>query len=256
MKNTIFDLSGRVALVTGGSRGLGKAMARIFAEAGADVAICSRNEDQLKTAAGEIWEGTGVRVEYFVTDMTRRDQVRQLADAAVRRLGKVDILVNNAGTNVPQAIDEIQDKTWDELVELNLTSCMALTRYLVPGMKQRRWGRVIYISSVMALASAAGRGPYSATKSALLGLAMAGALDLGAYNVTVNCLAPGPFATELPMSLLSEEQKAAFARRTALNRWGRPEELAGPALLLASQAGSYVTGTVLVVDGGAMGKMF
>ena len=256
MKNTIFDLSGRVALVTGGSRGLGKAMARLFAEAGADVALCSRNEDQLKAAAADVRHGTAARVEYFVTDMTRRDQVKRLADTVVQRLGKVDILVNNAGTNIPQAIDQIEDETWDHLVELNLTSCMALTRYLVPGMKQRRWGRVIFISSVMGLASSAGRSPYSATKSALLGLARASALDLGEFGITVNCIAPGPFATELPMSLLSEELKAAFADRTALNRWGRPEELAGPALLLASEAGSYITGSVLVVDGGATSKMF
>ncbi|HUT09428.1 MAG TPA: SDR family NAD(P)-dependent oxidoreductase [Thermoguttaceae bacterium] len=256
MKNTIFDLSGRVALVTGGSQGLGKAMSRIFAEAGADVMICSRSEDKLKTAAAEIAVGTGVRVEYLTTDMTRRDQVKRLAETAVERLGKVDILVNNAGTNVPQPIDEIDDETWDHLLELNLTSCMALTRALVPGMKQRRWGRVIHISSVMGLGSAAGRSPYSTTKSALLGLCWASALDLGPYGITVNCIAPGPFATDLPMTLLSEEQKAIFAGRTALGRWGRPEELAGPALLLASDAGSFITGSVLLVDGGVMCKVF
>ncbi len=256
MKDTIFDLSGRVALVTGGSRGLGKAMARIFAEAGADVAICSRKENQLQAAAAEIGQGTGVRVEYFVTDMTRREEVRRLADSTLERLGKVDILVNNAGFNVPQAIDQIEDETWDRLVELNLSSCMALTRYLVPGMKQRRWGRVIHVSSIMALGSTAQRSAYSATKAGLLGLARAGALDLGEFGITVNCLAPGPIATEMPMSILNDEQKEVFAGRTALGRWGRPEELAGPALLLASEAGSYITGAVLVVDGGVMCKVF
>lgn len=256
MKNTLFDLPGRVALVTGGSRGLGKAMARIFATAGADVMICSRGEEELKTAAAEIGDGTGTRVEYLVADLTRREDVARLAETTVERLGKVDVLVNNAGSNVPQPIDEIDDETWDRLVELNLTSCMALTRALVPGMKARRWGRVIYISSIMALASAAGRSPYSATKAALIGMTKAAALDLGPYNVTVNCIAPGPFATELPMSLLSEEQKANFAERTALGRWGRPEELAGPALLLASEAGSYITGSVLLVDGGTLSKVF
>jgi len=256
MKNTIFDLSGRVALVTGGSQGLGKVMSRIFAEAGADVMICSRSEDKLRAAAAEIAEGTGVRVEYLRTDMTRRDEVKRLAETAVERLGKVDILVNNAGTNVPQPIDEIDDQTWDNLLELNLTSCMVLTRALVPGMKQQRWGRVIHISSVMGLGSAGRRNTYSATKSALLGLCWASALDLGPYGITVNCIAPGPFATDLPMTLLSEEQKAIFAGRTALGRWGRPEELAGPALLLASDAGSYITGSVLVVDGGVMCKVF
>ena len=256
VKNTIFDLTGRVALVTGGSRGIGKAIARLFAEAGADVMICSRKEEELQKAAAEIGNGTGVRVEYLVTDMTQRDQVKRLADATVQRLGKIDVLVNNAGCNVPQPIDEIDDETWDRLVELNLTSCMALTRYVVPGMKQRRWGRVIHMSSIMGLASATGRNVYSATKSALLGLARASSLDLGPFGITVNCLAPGPILTDMPMSILSEGQKAIFAERAALQRWGQPEEIAPPALLLASEAGSYITGAVLVVDGGVMNKVF
>ena len=252
----LFDLTGRVALVTGGSKGLGKAMAAIFAEAGAAVVISSRHEHELQAAAGEIRAARGARVEYVVADMTRRDDVRRLAEAALDRLGKVDILVNNAGANLPQPIDQVRDEDWDRLLELNLTSCMSLTRAVVPGMKERRWGRIIYISSIMGLASTAGRNGYSATKSALLGLARANALDLGAFNITVNCLAPGPFATDLPMSVLSAEQQAALAARTALNRWARPEELAGPALLLASEAGSCITGSVLVVDGGALAKVF
>ncbi len=260
MTSKLFDLTGRAALVTGGSRGLGKAMATIFAEAGAAVVISSRHENELQAAAAEIVAesrgGTAPRVEYVVADMTRREDVQDLAATALDRMGKIDILVNNAGTNLPQAIDQVRDEDWDRLLELNLTSCMALTRALVPGMKERRWGRIIHISSIMGLASTAGRNVYSATKAALLGLARASAMDLGAFNITVNCLAPGPFATELPMSVLSAEQQDALAARTALNRWGRPEELAGAALLLASEAGSYITGTVLVVDGGALAKMF
>jgi NAD(P)-dependent dehydrogenase (short-subunit alcohol dehydrogenase family) len=256
LKGTLFDLTGRCALVTGGSRGLGKAMARIFADAGADLFLCSRHADELQAAAAEIRAATGTRVEYLAADMTRRDDVKRLADTAVAALDKVDILVNNAGYNVPQPIDQIRDEDWDRLVELNLTSCMALTRALVPGMKERRWGRVIHISSIMALASTGGRNAYSATKAALIGMAKASALDLGQFNITVNCLAPGPFATEMPMSILSKPQQDALGSRTALNRWGQPEELAGPALLLASEAGSYITGTVLVVDGGALAKVF
>ncbi len=229
--NALFDLTGRVALVTGGSKGLGKAMASIFAEAGAGVVISSRHEGDLKAAAAEIQDRTGARTAYVVADMTRRDDVLRLADEAVKVLGKVDILVNNAGFNIPQAIDRIRDEDWDRLVELNLTSCMMLTRALVPGMKERRWGRIIHISSIMGLASTAERNAYSATKAALGGLAQASALDLGPHNITVNCLAPGPFATDMPMAILSAEQKTALAARTALNRWGRPEELAAPALL-------------------------
>jgi NAD(P)-dependent dehydrogenase (short-subunit alcohol dehydrogenase family) len=127
---------------------------------------------------------------------------------------------------------------------------MALTRALAPQMKQRGWGRVIHVSSVMAFLSKEKRNVYSATKAALLGLARASALDLGPSGVTVNCIAPGPFLTDLPMSLLSDAEKKAFADHTALGRWGDPKELVGPALLLASEAGSYITGTTIVVDGG------
>jgi gluconate 5-dehydrogenase len=256
MSHALFDLSGRVALVTGGSKGLGKAMARGFAEAGANVVISSRHEGELKSAAAEIAEGTKAKVVYFVADMTRREEVRKLADSALAAMGKVDILVNNAGSNTPQAIDQITDDDWDRIVELNLSSCMALTRALAPQMKERRWGRIIHISSIMGLSSKEGRNAYSATKSALLGLARASALDLGPFGITVNCLAPGPFLTDLPGTLLSDAEKQSFAVRTALGRWAEPRELAGPALLLASEAGSYITGAVLVVDGGSLVKVF
>jgi gluconate 5-dehydrogenase len=252
----LFDLTGRAALVTGSSKGLGKAMARGFAEAGANVVISSRHEDELKKAQAEIRDGLDVKVSYFVADMTDRQEVKLLADKALAEMGRIDILVNNAGSNVPQPIDQITDEAWDQIVELNLTSCMLLTRALVPQMKQRKWGRVIHISSIMGLASKDARNSYSATKSALLGLARASALDLGADGITVNCIAPGPFLTDLPGTLLSAEQKKALADRTALGRWGEPRELAGPALLLASDAGSYITGEVLVVDGGALVKTF
>jgi NAD(P)-dependent dehydrogenase (short-subunit alcohol dehydrogenase family) len=126
----------------------------------------------------------------------------------------------------------------------------------VPQMKSRKWGRVIYISSIMGLASKAGRDAYSATKSAVIGLARANALELGKFGITANCLAPGPFLTDLPGKLLSDAEKATFAQRTALGRWGDPRELAGPALLLASDAGSYITGQTLVVDGGTLCMTF
>jgi NAD(P)-dependent dehydrogenase (short-subunit alcohol dehydrogenase family) len=245
-----FDLSGRVALVTGGSKGLGMAMARGLAEAGADVIISSRHEDELKRARAEIVAGTGRRGHYLVADMTDRDEVRSLAEEATRAFGKVDILVNNAGSNTPQAIDAITDEAWDNLIELNLTSVMALTRALVPGMKERRWGRVIHISSVMAYISKEKRNAYSATKAALLGLARASALELGSFGITVNCIAPGPFLTDLPMSLLSQAERDEWSKVTAIGRWGDPKELVGPVLLLASEAGSYITGQSLIVDGG------
>jgi NAD(P)-dependent dehydrogenase (short-subunit alcohol dehydrogenase family) len=250
----LFKLTGKTALVTGGSKGLGKAMARGLAVAGADVVISSRHEDELRPALAEILDGTGRRGAYVVADMARRDDVRRLAAAATEKLGRVDILVNNAGTNIPQTIDTIRDEDWDRLMETNLHSVMALTRALAPGMKERKWGRIIHISSIMALVSKSGRNAYSASKAALCGFARASSLDLGAFNVTVNCIAPGPFLTDLPGRLLSAEEKRVFAEMTAVNRWGDPKELVGPLLLLASDAGSYITGETLVVDGGFVAR--
>jgi NAD(P)-dependent dehydrogenase (short-subunit alcohol dehydrogenase family) len=254
MASGLFDLTGRVALVTGGNKGLGRAMARGLAEAGADLVISSRHADQLKVALDEILAGTGRKGAYVVADMTRRDDVANLARAALDKMGRVDILVNNAGTNVPQAIDAITDQAWDELLETNLTSVMALTRALVPQMRDRRWGRIVHISSIMAYISKEKRNAYSATKSALLGLARASALELGAFGVTVNCIAPGPFLTDLPARLLSAEEKEEWSRVTAVGRWGRPEELVGPLLMLVGEAGSYITGQSIVVDGGFISR--
>lgn len=256
MPSPLFDLRGRVALVTGGSKGLGKAMSRGFAEAGADVVISSRHDDELRTAASEINKGLETRVSTIVADMTRRDDVKRLAAEAVKAFGRIDILVNNAGTNVPQPVDAITDETWDNLLELNLSSCMALSRYLIPQMKERRWGRIIYISSIMGLASYMGRAAYSVTKSGVIGLCRATALELGQFGITANCIAPGPILTDLPASVLTKEQIDAVAVRTAAGRWGNPRELAGPAVFLASEAASYVTGSVLLVDGGIMARVF
>lgn len=246
----LFDMSGRVALVTGGSKGLGKAMARGLAQAGADVFISSRNENELKAALEEILDGTGRRGGYLVADMTKRDDVKKLARTVLEKMGRVDVLINNAGVNIPQAIDGVTDEAWDQVLETNLTSVMALTRALVPQMRARKWGRIIHISSVMAFVSKEKRNAYSATKAALIGLTHASALELGQEGVTVNCIAPGPFLTDMPGKILSAQEKADFAKTTALNRWADPAEMIGPALMLASDAGSYVTGQVLVVDGG------
>jgi len=256
MTHPLFDLRGKVALVTGGSKGLGKAMARGFAEAGADIIISSRHADELQSALTEILAGTEAKGTAIVADMTDRAAVDQLAAQSLQFQGRVDILVNNAGSNIPQSVEAIDDDKWDRIVELNLTSCMRLTRALVPQMKERRWGRVIHISSVMGLTSKPGRSSYSATKAALIGMARAMALDVGEFGVTVNCIAPGPFLTDLPASVLSQAELDNFAARTAVGRWADPRELAGPALLLASDAGSYITGTTLLVDGGLLAKGF
>src|SRR5262245_37699025 len=254
MYENLFKLTGKVALVTGGSKGLGKAMARGLAEAGADIAISSRHEEELKPALAEILQGTGRKGVYFVAHMSNRADVRRLAEEVIAKMGRVDILINNAGTNVPQAIDQITDADWDRVLEINLHSIMVLTRALVPQMKERRWGRILHISSIMAIVANQGRGAYCATKAALMGMCRASALELGPFGITVNCIAPGPFLTDLPGRRLSAEQKEQFAKMTALGRWGDPNELVGPALLLASDAGSYLTGETIVVDGGYVAR--
>jgi len=256
VQESLFGLSGRVAVVTGGSKGIGNAIARGFAQAGADLFLCSRKDDPLRAAAEEIRAQTGVRVEFMAADMAQRRDVDRVAAEARQRFEHVDILVNNAGWNTPQAIDVIKDADWQYIVDLNLNNVMALTRALVPGMKARGWGRVIHISSIMALASTPERNAYSATKAALVAMAKASALDLGPFGITVNCIAPGPIATEMPMSILSKDQQDVLAAKTALGRWGTPDELAGPALLLASEAGRFISGTCLVVDGGALARVF
>jgi NAD(P)-dependent dehydrogenase (short-subunit alcohol dehydrogenase family) len=256
MLRELFDLSGRAALVTGGSKGIGKAIARGLAEAGADVAICSRHESELNEAAAEITNGLKARCEYRVADMLDRGAVKDLAKWAESTLGRVDILVNNAGSNQPQPLVETTDEAWDRIVELNLTSCMALSRELARGMIERKWGRILHLSSVMALASNPARGCYSATKAALIGMSRAHALELGPYGITVNCLAPGPIMTDLPMSLLTDAQKKRFEELTAVKRWGQTIDMVGPALMLLSPAGAYITGTVILADGGLICRTF
>jgi NAD(P)-dependent dehydrogenase (short-subunit alcohol dehydrogenase family) len=246
----MFNLSGKVALVTGGSKGLGKAMARGLVECGADVVISSRHENELRSALDEILKGTNRRGRFIVADMEKRSDVKKLASTALEQMERIDILVNNAGTNIPEPIDGITDEVWDKILEVNLSSVMALTRALVPQMKQRRWGRIVHISSIMAFLSKEKRNVYCATKAALLGLARASAIDLGSFGITVNCIAPGPFLTDLPGSLLSDQEKKGFADHTALGRWGDPKELVGTLLLLATDAGSYITGSTVIVDGG------
>jgi NAD(P)-dependent dehydrogenase (short-subunit alcohol dehydrogenase family) len=254
MPHSRFDLGGKTALVTGGSKGLGKAMARGLAEAGADIVISSRHEEELRPALDDILKDTGRMGCYLTADLSKRDQTKRLAAQALERMGHIDILINNAGSNKVGPVDQVRDEDWDAIMELNLNSVMALTRALAPGMKARRWGRIVHISSIMGYVSKEGRNIYSATKTALIGLARSEALDLGPYNVTVNCLAPGPFLTDLPGKMLSDAEKQEFARRTALGRWGDPEELVGPVLFLASDAASYVTGATLVIDGGYLAR--
>jgi NAD(P)-dependent dehydrogenase (short-subunit alcohol dehydrogenase family) len=246
-------LDGKVAVVTGTSRGVGLGIAHELLRAGATVIGCSRGP--LETIPGVADQPDWLaRSSQRVCDQGDYRAIDEFVSGVVADYGRIDILVNNAGTNLLAPIDQVRDEDWDYLLALNLTACMALTRALVPGMKDRRWGRVIHISSILGLASKEARNAYSATKTALIGLARASALDLGPFGVTVNCIAPGVFATDLPRSTLSRDQWDSISARTALGRWGQPEELIGPVLLLASDAGSYISGSVLVVDGGLLSR--
>ena len=171
-------------------------------------------------------------------------------------VGPVDVLINNAGANHPQTLVDTTDTNWDAMIELNLTSQMRLTRALAPQMVARGWGRVIYTSSIMAFASNHARGIYSATKAGLVGMMRAQTLELGPAGVTVNCLAPGPVLTDMPMSLLNEEEKQQFSDSTALKRWGQVADMVGPVLMLASEAGAFISGEVIIADGGLLCRTF
>jgi NAD(P)-dependent dehydrogenase (short-subunit alcohol dehydrogenase family) len=251
MTSPLFDLSGRTALVTGGSKGLGLAMARTLARAGANVVIAARHAGELETALASILEGTGSRGAWLVADLARRDEVEGLARRAGESLGPIDILVNNAGINRVAPTEQVQDADWDQVLAVNLSAPMILSRALAGPMKQRGWGRIIHISSVFGVVSRSGRNAYSSTKAGLIGLTHSMALELAPHGVTVNAILPGPFETPLTAAFLADPaQNQWVIERVPMGRWGRPEELAGPLLLLASDAGSYLTGTSLVVDGG------
>lgn len=248
---TPFDLTGHNALVTGGSKGLGLSMARALARAGASVAIAARHAGELEAALASILEGTSARGAWLVADMSQRDQVESLAREAASALGPIDILVNNAGINRVSPIDAVQDVDWDEVVAVNLTAPMVLSRALSGPMVRRGWGRIIHISSVFGQVSRAGRNAYSATKAALIGMTHSMALELAPHGVTVNALLPGPFETPMTRTMHPDpSHKQWFTDRVPMGRWGRPDELTGPLLLLASDAGSYITGVALPVDGG------
>jgi NAD(P)-dependent dehydrogenase (short-subunit alcohol dehydrogenase family) len=167
-------------------------------------------------------------------------------------MGRVDIIVNNAGTNIVNPVDKIVDDDWDRLLELNLTAPMILVRELAGQMKERKWGRVINISSIFGLCAKEERGSYSATKSGLIGITRTMAQELAPWGITANAIAPGPISTPLTDRLVQGELRAYFDSMMPLGRWGTPEDLIGPVLLLASDAGSFITGTTLTVDGGWM----
>ncbi len=247
----LFRLDGRSALVTGGTRGLGRVMAEALAEAGASVCITSRSMDAARTAAEEIAAASGARVEGIEAEVTTADGVSRLVDVAHRDVGRVDILVNNAGVNIRGSVGELSESDWDTVVDTNLKGVFLLSRAFGPMMCEHRWGRVINLSSMLAAIGLPGRAPYAASKAGVVGLTRVLALEWAASGVTVNAICPGPFATEMNRQLLEDPEKyAAFVQKLPVGRWGELHEIKGIVVFLASDASSFMTGAALAIDGG------
>jgi len=247
----MFRLDGKVAWITGGTKGLGLQMAHALAGVGADVVVNSRNAEEARAAAKAISDRHGVRSFGGGADVTSSAEVTRFLQEAVRSVGSVDILVNNAGINIRKPTVDQTDDDWRRVVDTNLTGPFLCSRAVLPGMVERRWGRVIHLSSMLGHVGLAGRPSYSATKGALVLLAKTQALEVAHAGVTVNAICPGPFGTEMNRPLLEDPKKyAEFVSRIPLGRWGEMSEIDGVVVFLASKAASFVTGTTLVVDGG------
>jgi NAD(P)-dependent dehydrogenase (short-subunit alcohol dehydrogenase family) len=247
----LFRLDGRVALVTGGSKGLGRVIAQALAEAGADVAIASRTLADCQTAANEIAEATGRRAAAFAVDVTSLDELKRLSAEIESSLGPVDILVNNAGINIRGSIDELSENDFEAVMATNVTAPFLCSKVFGAKMAERGWGRVINLGSIMAVISLPGRAPYASSKAAILGLTRTLALEWATKGVTVNAICPGPFATDMNKQLLNDPVKyKEFVAKIPMGRWGELHEIGGCAVFLASDAASFVTGSALFVDGG------
>jgi NAD(P)-dependent dehydrogenase (short-subunit alcohol dehydrogenase family) len=251
MSLDIFKLDGRVALITGGNRGLGFAMAQALAEAGADVAVTSRQQEKAQESAATLARDTGRHTLGLAVDVTSAEQVESMVQAVVKEFGHIDILVNNAGINIRKPIEEFDENSWDLVQDTNLKAPFLCSRAVARFMKEQRYGRVINLSSMLGMVALPERSAYCSSKGGLLQLTKVLALEWASYNITVNALCPGPFATELNIPVMNNPQASQFfLNHIALGRWGQPEEIKGAIIFLASKASSFMTGAALVVDGG------
>lgn len=242
-------LSGKTALITGASKGLGKAMALAFADAGARLALASRDTALLAAVQAEC-RARGVEAEIYQVDVTSEEQVEQLRRDVLARFGKLTVLVNNAGINIRRPITEFTLAEWHQILDTNLTSVFLMCRAFVPHL-ETGCGRIINLASMMAHVSIAHRVPYSASKFGILGLTKSLALELAAQGITVNAISPGPCATEINTPILNNpELLAKFTAQLPVGRFGKPEEIAALAVFLASGDSGFITGTDVVIDGG------
>lgn len=244
-------LEGRSALITGASKGLGKAMALALAKAGASVALVSRDTGKLTEVAGRI-RAEGGRAEVFTADVADESQVERVRKDFAQKLGhRLDILINNAGINIRKPVTDFTLEEWNSVMNTNVTSAFLMCRAFVPMMKGNGYGRIINLTSIMSHVSLPGRTAYSASKTALLGFTRALALELAPEQITVNGISPGVFSTEMNIPLMENpELSAQFLARIPLGRWGSPEEIGKLAVYLCAEEAGFITGTDLVIDGG------
>ena len=246
-----FDLSGKAAIITGGSKGLGEAMGAGLASAGANIAIVSRNEEEAKATAAGIARDFGTRCIGIAADVSKPDEVQHMVDTAAAEFGNIDILVNNAGINIRGAIDELTYEQFQEVQRINVDGVWLCSRAVVPLMKKAGAGRIINLASTLGLVGLQNRTPYTSSKGAVVQMTRALGLELAPHNILCNAICPGPFLTPMNEPIAdSEEAKKFIVGAVALERWGDMKEIQGVAIFLASDASSYVTGSMITVDGG------
>ena len=248
------DLKGRTAVITGASRGLGEAMAKAMAGAGAQIALVARDRTRLDQVRDDI-EARGGTAAVFVADVTREDEVAKLAEAIGARFGSPQIVINNAGINVRKNLVDFTLEEFRSVLDTSLIATFLMCRAFVPGMKGTEYGRILNMTSIMSHVSLPGRTAYSAAKAALLGLTRALALELAADGITVNGISPGPIATDMNLPLMNNpELNAQFVANIPLGRWGKVEEIGALACYLCSEAAGFITGTDILIDGGWTAK--
>jgi len=243
-------LQGRVAVVTGASRGIGRCTALAFAEAGARLALTGRDRAKLEESLRMVRE-KGAEAEMYLCDVRDEAQVKQLAADVAKRFGKVHVLVNNAGTAIRKNVIDFSMEEWRSLTDTNITGVFLMCKYIVPLMKGNGYGRIINLTSIMAHVTSTGRGVYSATKHAVAGLTKALALELVDDKITCVAISPGFIATDLTAPLRADPAKeAALMAQTPMRRWGQPEEIASLALYICSDQAAFMTGNDVLMDGG------